>query len=49
MHRSRSHDVVIRVYDAVDNVIENGRARGRVQKRRIFLAIGRLFSLNIRF
>ena len=28
---SRSHDAVIRVYDEAGNVIENARARGRLQ------------------
>ena len=31
MHRSRSHDAVIRVYDAAGNVIETLRAQGRFQ------------------
>ena len=30
MHFSRSHDAVIRVYDAAGNVIENARAHGRI-------------------
>jgi hypothetical protein len=29
---SRSHDAVIRVYDAPGNMIENARARGRFQR-----------------
>jgi hypothetical protein len=29
---SRSHDAVIRVYDETGNVIEDARARGRVQR-----------------
>jgi len=29
--RSRSHDVVIRVYDAVGNVIETNEHKGRVE------------------
>ena len=33
MHRSRSHDAVIRVYGAVGNVIETDGARGRPKKR----------------
>jgi hypothetical protein len=28
----RSHDAVIRVYDETGNVIEDARARGRVQR-----------------
>ena len=31
MHDSRSHDAVIRVYDAAGNVIANAPARGRFQ------------------
>jgi hypothetical protein len=31
-HRSRSHDAVIRVYDAAGNVIETHGARGRIQR-----------------
>src|SRR5437762_9274910 len=31
-HFSRSHDTVIRVYDAAGNVIGNARTRGRVQR-----------------
>jgi hypothetical protein len=31
MHRSRSHDAVIRVYDDAGNVIETQKHKGRVQ------------------
>jgi hypothetical protein len=31
MHRSRSHDAVIRVYDEAGNVIETHEQEGRVQ------------------
>src|SRR5215471_5158135 len=37
MHYRRSHDAVIRVYDAAGNMIEMQRARGRVQKVVIFV------------
>jgi hypothetical protein len=32
LHRSRSHDPWVRVYDEASNVIENARARRRVQR-----------------
>jgi hypothetical protein len=32
MHSSRSHDAVIRVYDAAGNVIEDARGSGRFQR-----------------
>jgi hypothetical protein len=38
--RSRSHQAVIRVYDEAGNVIENVRARRRIQKRGKHLLCG---------
>jgi hypothetical protein len=46
-HYSRSHDVVIRVYDAAGNVDRNARARGRVQRVVTFLLALRRAALMI--
>ena len=46
MHYSRSHNAVIRVYDAAGNVIENARAQGRLQGVVSGLAILQPFRAN---